>query len=74
MRDFRGLQPSGLDSHGNYTLGVKEQIIFPEVVYDDVKKIRGFDVTIVTSATNKEHALKLLTLLGLPFVHAKETR
>ncbi len=74
VRDFRGLSPRSFDSQANYTIGVKEQIIFPEIVYDDVKKIRGFDVTLVTSTTDKTQALRLLTLLGLPLIKQKEQR
>ncbi|CDN40140.1 50S ribosomal protein L5 [Mycoplasma amphoriforme] len=74
VRDFRGLSPRSFDGQGNYTIGIKEQIIFPEIVYDDVKKIRGFDVTIVTSTSDQNHALRLLTLLGLPLIKQKEQR
>ena len=67
IRDFRGLSPRSFDGHGNYTFGVTEQLIFPEISYDSVNKIRGMDVTIVTSATNDEHGRALLTALGFPF-------
>ena len=60
IRDFRGLSTKSFDGRGNYTLGIKEQIIFPEIVYDDIKKIRGFDITIVTSANTDKEALFLL--------------
>jgi large subunit ribosomal protein L5 len=68
IRDFRGLSPSSLDGRGNFSLGVREQVIFPEIDYDQVASVRGFDVTITTTAKTDEHALALLTALGLPFV------
>jgi large subunit ribosomal protein L5 len=67
IRDFRGLSPRSFDGRGNYSLGIREQIIFPEINYDDVDAIRGLDVTITTSARNDEEALALLRELGLPF-------
>jgi large subunit ribosomal protein L5 len=67
IRDFRGLSPASFDGRGNYSLGVREQIIFPEIDYDDVETIRGLDVTITTSADTDEEALALLRELGLPF-------
>lgn len=67
IKDFRGVSPHGFDENGNYSFGITEQIIFPEINYDKIKKIQGMDVTIVTSATNKEEAKKLLELLGMPF-------
>lgn len=67
VRDFRGLDPESFDGHGNYTLGVTEQIIFPEIDYDEVVKITGMNVTIATSAGNDEEARNLLTALGMPF-------
>ena len=67
VRDFKGLNFNSFDGRGNYTFGVKEQIIFTEINYDDVKKIRGFDVTFVTSAKNDEQAKALLLAIGLPF-------
>ena len=67
VRDFRGVSPKSFDGRGNYTLGVKEQIIFPEIDYDKVDKIRGMDITIVTSASSDEEARELLKLLGMPF-------
>jgi large subunit ribosomal protein L5 len=67
IRDFRGLSPASLDGRGNYSLGVREQIIFPEIDYDDVETIRGLDVTITTTADSDEEALALLRELGLPF-------
>ncbi len=66
-RDFRGVSMDSFDGRGNYTLGLREQLIFPEVNYDKIDKIRGFEVTIVTSAENDEQGLRLLQLLGMPF-------
>ena len=67
IRDFRGLGPRSFDGRGNYSIGIREQIIFPEIDYDAVDKIRGLDVTITTSAASDEEALALLRGLGLPF-------
>ena len=67
IRDFRGLAPSAFDGRGNYSLGIREQIIFPEINYDDVDSVRGLDVTITTTAKSDEEALALLRELGLPF-------
>jgi large subunit ribosomal protein L5 len=67
IRDFRGLSPRSFDGRGNYSLGIREQIIFPEIDYDDVAQIRGLDVTITTTAETDEHGLALLRALGLPF-------
>lgn len=67
VRDFRGLSPSSFDGHGNYTLGIKEQIIFPEIDYDKVEKIRGLNVTFVTTAKRDEEAKMLLEHFGFPF-------
>lgn len=67
VRDFRGVSPTAFDGRGNYTLGVKEQIIFPEIEYDKVSKVRGMDIVIVTTAKNNEDAKELLTELGMPF-------
>lgn len=67
VRDFRGVSGSGFDGHGNYTLGITEQTIFPELDYAMVDKIRGFEITFVTTADSDEHARVLLTLLGMPF-------
>ena len=67
VRDFRGVSPRAFDGRGNYTLGLREQIIFPEVDYDRVEKIRGLNVSIVTTATTDEEGLALLTGLGMPF-------
>lgn len=67
IRDFRGLSPKSFDGRGNYTIGLTEQIIFPEINYDKVEKIRGMDVTIVTSAGTNEEAFELLKLMDMPF-------
>ena len=67
IRDFRGLSPQSFDGRGNYSLGIREQIIFPEINYDDVDAIRGLDVTITTSASSDDEAVALLRELGLPF-------
>ncbi len=67
IRDFRGLSLKSFDGRGNYSLGIREQIIFPEINYDDVDAIRGLDVTITTTATSDEEAIALLRKLGLPF-------
>ncbi len=66
-RDFRGISPNSFDGRGNYTLGVSEQLIFPEIAYDKIDKIRGFEVTFVTTAPNDEQGRQLLQSLGLPF-------
>ena len=66
IRDFRGLSPKSFDGRGNYSLGVREQIIFPEVDYDKILKIMGMDITIVTTAGTDEEARELITLLGMP--------
>jgi large subunit ribosomal protein L5 len=67
VRDFRGVSPKAFDGRGNYTLGLKEQLIFPEIDYDKVDKVRGMDVVIVTTANTDEEARELLTQLGMPF-------
>jgi large subunit ribosomal protein L5 len=67
IRDFRGLNPDSFDGRGNYSLGVREQIIFPEIDYDSVQSIRGLDIAITTTAETDEHARALLRELGLPF-------
>ena len=67
VRDFRGINPNAFDGRGNYALGIKEQLIFPEVEYDKIDKIRGMDVVICTTATNDEEAKELLSQLGAPF-------
>jgi large subunit ribosomal protein L5 len=66
IRDFRGLNPGSFDGRGNYSLGVREQLIFPEINYDDIQQVRGLDVTITTSAETDEPARALLQALGLP--------
>jgi len=72
IRDFRGINEKGFDGNGNYTLGVTEQIIFPEIDIDKVSKIMGMDITIVTTASNDEEALALLSEFGLPFKNQKK--
>src|ERR1700751_1857504 len=72
IRDFRGLNPRAFDGRGNYSLGVREQIIFPEVDYDDVDQIRGMDITITTSAQTDDESFALLEALGMPF--ARDSR
>jgi large subunit ribosomal protein L5 len=67
VRDFRGVSPNSFDGRGNYTLGLREQIIFPEIEYDKVDKVRGLEITIVTSATTDEQAVAMLQMLGMPF-------
>ncbi len=67
IRDFRGLNPNAFDGRGNYSLGVREQIIFPEVDYDEIDQVRGLDITITTSASSDEEAFALLQALGMPF-------
>jgi large subunit ribosomal protein L5 len=67
VRDFRGVSPKAFDGRGNYTLGLKEQIIFPEINYDDVERIQGMDITIVTNAKTDEEAKELLRKMGMPF-------
>jgi len=67
VRDFRGVNPNSFDGRGNYTLGIREQIVFPEISYDQIDRQRGLDITIVTSAETDEEARSLLELLGMPF-------
>ena len=67
IRDFRGLSPKSFDGHGNYTFGVTEQLIFPEISYDDIDTVRGMDITIVTTAYSDEHGHALLSAFGFPF-------
>ena len=67
VRDFRGINPNSFDGRGNYAMGVKEQLIFPEIEYDKIDKVRGMDIIFVTTATNDEEARELLTLMGAPF-------
>jgi large subunit ribosomal protein L5 len=68
VRDFRGVSPDGFDGRGNYTLGLREQLVFPEIEYDKIDKLRGLEVTVVTSAPNDEQGRRLLQLLGMPFI------
>ena len=67
VRDFRGINPNSFDGRGNYSVGVKEQLIFPEIQYDQVEKIRGFDICFVTTAKTDEEAYQLLKAMGMPF-------
>jgi large subunit ribosomal protein L5 len=74
IRDFRGLNPGSFDGRGNYSLGIREQIIFPEIDYDSIKEIRGLDVAITTTAETDEHAEALLRHLGLPLATEEQER
>lgn len=67
VRDFRGLRPGGFDGRGNLTLGLREQLVFPEINYDNIDKVRGMEITVVTSAKDDERGRRLLSLLGMPF-------
>ncbi len=67
VRDFRGISPNAFDGRGNYTLGLREQLIFPEIEYDSIDKVRGMEITIVTTAQTDEQARALLQMLGMPF-------
>ncbi len=67
VRDFRGISPKGFDGHGNYTLGIREQIIFPEIDYDKIDKIKGLNVSCITTAATDEEGRYLLKLMGMPF-------
>lgn len=69
VRDFRGINPNSFDGRGNYSTGIKEQLIFPEIEYDKIDKVRGMEITMVTSAKTDEEAKELLRLLGTPFAH-----
>ena len=71
VRDFQGLSTKSFDGRGNYSFGVKEQIIFPEIVYDKIDSVRGFDIIFVTTAKSNEEALELLKLMGVPFKKSK---
>jgi len=71
IRDFRGLSPRSFDGRGNFTMGINDQTIFPEIELDKIKRQQGMDVTIVTSARNNEEALELLKMMGMPFAEAK---
>jgi len=70
IRDFRGVSSKSFDGHGNYTMGLEEQVIFPEIEYDKISEVRGMDITIVTSAKTDEEARELLRLMGMPFRQA----
>ena len=70
VRDFRGINPNAFDGRGNYSLGIKEQLIFPEIDYDKIDKIRGMDIIFVTTAETDEEARELLSLMGAPFVRS----
>lgn len=67
VRDFRGINPNSFDGRGNYSMGIKEQLIFPEIEYDKIDKIRGMDISFITTANTDEEARELLTLMGAPF-------
>jgi large subunit ribosomal protein L5 len=67
IRDFRGVNPDGFDGRGNYSLGLREQVVFPEIDYDKIDKLRGLEVTIITTARTDDEARSLLTRLGMPF-------
>lgn len=69
VRDFRGVSDKAFDGRGNYSLGIKEQLIFPEIDYDKIDKVRGMDISIVTTAKTDEEARELLKLLGMPFAN-----
>lgn len=71
IRDFRGISPNSFDGRGNYTLGLEEQLIFPEIDYDKIDRTRGLEVTMVTTAKNDEEGRRLLTLLGMPFARTE---
>jgi len=71
IRDFRGVSPNSFDGRGNYTLGLREQIVFPEIDYDKVDKTRGLEMSIVTTAKNDEEGRRLLALLGVPFARTE---
>ena len=67
VRDFRGVNPNSFDGHGNYAMGIKEQLMFPEIDFDKIDKVRGMDIIIVTTAKTDEEARSLLSLIGMPF-------
>ena len=71
VRDFQGLETTSFDGKGNYSFGIKEQIIFPEIIYDKIEKVRGFDIMFITTANTNEEALALLTEMGVPFKKAR---
>src|SRR5512147_1554903 len=72
VRDFRGVSPNAFDGRGNYTLGLKDQLVFPEIEYDKIDKLRGMEITIVTTAKNDEHSRAMLKFLGMPFSSRKD--
>jgi large subunit ribosomal protein L5 len=74
IRDFRGLNPNSFDGRGNYSMGLREQIIFPEINYDDIQQVRGLDVTITTTAESDDHARALLKAMGFPFTGEGDRR
>ena len=74
VRDFKGINPNGFDGRGNYTLGLKEQLIFPEIEYEKIDKIRGMDIVFVTSSTTDEEARDFLALMGAPFQNTQDAR
>jgi large subunit ribosomal protein L5 len=67
VRDFRGISPDAFDGRGNYTLGLKDQLVFPEIEYDKIDKLRGMEITIVSTAKSDDHGRTLLQLFGMPF-------
>ena len=67
VRDFRGISPNAFDGRGNYTLGLREQLVFPEIEYDKIDKLRGLEVSIITTARNDDESRQLLQMLGMPF-------
>ena len=69
VRDFRVVSTKSFDGRGNYSMGVKEQLIFPEISYDQIEKVRGFDICVTTTANTDEEARELLTMLGMPFAN-----
>lgn len=71
LRDFQGVSTDSFDGHGNYTLGLREQLVFPEINYDKIDKVRGMEMTIVTTATTDEEGRRLLTLVGMPFKRSR---
>ncbi len=71
LRDFQGISADSFDGHGNYTLGIKEQLVFPEINYDKIDRVRGMEITVVTTARTDEEGRRLLTLLGMPFKRAR---
>lgn len=73
VKDFRGVSATAFDGRGNYSLGIEEQIIFPEIEYDKIERVRSFQVTFVTTAQSNEHAKRLLELFGMPFVKEEES-